>query len=466
MNFQTKITRIIHNMKNFFTKKIILICIISFSFFNGVFSQSQEKINFELLDAVFDNNLFKVDSLLKLGADVNYAGYDKIPALHYAVYNNNNEIINLLLDFNADIEKTDYRGLTALNLAASIGNDSLVYFFIMKNAIIDTIDNEGNSPLHNAVYSGNFIAVDMLLFYGAATETINNEYKTPLLSAVEIANYEMTFSLLSHRANPNYISKDKKSAVLSAIKNQDIDILILLKHYGADFSIKNNKNQNLIDIAVFTGNLKLVETIKELSNLSISDLNNQNQIWKEVLYERNFSKFNSLEKLGLKRPKKLIYGGFHLNQSIIFNSENTYNYAGFGIHELNYNFRFNTSFGNRYSTKRKLIEYEPNNFYIVNSLRYFINFELEKIFQIYRTQKGNKFNLIASLGCPIVKDKFKDIKFNTDFYFSYSYGLGLNYSFSNSKSEIYLNCKRVQFKGLNESPIHLNLGYSLKLFKI
>lgn len=63
-----------------------------------------------------------IELLIEKGAEINYAGPNKITPLHRAVMRNNVELIKLMLGFGADIHIEDKDGLDALNLAVGFGN--------------------------------------------------------------------------------------------------------------------------------------------------------------------------------------------------------------------------------------------------------------------------------------------------------------------------------------------------------
>jgi len=76
-------------------------------------------LNNELIDSCINNNIKKVESLIKQGADVNYINKDGFNSLIYSV--NNIDILKILIKNGADvnIQDTTNQGYTPLLLASS-----------------------------------------------------------------------------------------------------------------------------------------------------------------------------------------------------------------------------------------------------------------------------------------------------------------------------------------------------------
>lgn len=66
----------------------------------------------ELFKASKDNNITKVENLVKQNIDINYQNKDGQTALFIAVIKNNYNIVSVLIDYGADINIKDYTGYT------------------------------------------------------------------------------------------------------------------------------------------------------------------------------------------------------------------------------------------------------------------------------------------------------------------------------------------------------------------
>lgn len=138
-------------MKTIFT----LICFFALSF-----SSIAQSKNDQLMDAVRNNELIKVEELLKLKCDVNYfieakSPYLKVNLLIMAVNNKNAEIAKLLLDYKADVNWKDNLNNPAITYAARSGNVEMVKLLLNHGASVFDKDGNGNSVLNAAKESQN-----------------------------------------------------------------------------------------------------------------------------------------------------------------------------------------------------------------------------------------------------------------------------------------------------------------------
>lgn len=130
--------------------------------------------NKELLDAVRENNLHKVQELHKMGADVNYEreGSGSTP-LYFAVINNFLDIADFLLRNGADINHHFERGETVLHIIAEEENIDMLQLFLKHHPKINAKDKFRNNPLWTACYSNNLEIIELLLQHGAEPYSMN-----------------------------------------------------------------------------------------------------------------------------------------------------------------------------------------------------------------------------------------------------------------------------------------------------
>ncbi len=85
-------------------------------------------MDLELLEAVIDENLSRVEELLSQGANPNiYLDEDKVRPLHFAAQYNAMAIAELLIFAGADVHaKTDPDGYTPIDIARLHGHDEMV----------------------------------------------------------------------------------------------------------------------------------------------------------------------------------------------------------------------------------------------------------------------------------------------------------------------------------------------------
>jgi ankyrin repeat protein len=131
------------------------------------------------------------------------------------------------------------------------------------------------APLHRAVSNATSASeikhILLLLKYGAQINSTNVYNQTPLMLAVKYGFYQATETLLQQKADPNIQDIQGNTALHDAcdyqIGYQDKyilreNIIKLLLQYGADPSIKNNKDQTALDRAQSNGYTHLVKLMR------------------------------------------------------------------------------------------------------------------------------------------------------------------------------------------------------------
>jgi ankyrin repeat protein len=106
-----------------------------------------------LHEAVIQNNLEKVEQLLKNGADVNIKDSGiGFTALHFAAQDGFTEIIKLLLNNKADVAAQDEYGNSPLFIAVMSfrGNGEIITCLLQAGANRNLKNNYGHSPLELA----------------------------------------------------------------------------------------------------------------------------------------------------------------------------------------------------------------------------------------------------------------------------------------------------------------------------
>lgn len=109
----------------------------------------------------------------------------------------------------------------------------------VNRSIVDMPDSDTrNAPaLHYAVFHGNYEMVKLLLEFRVDINSIGYENNHEMTPAIVLAAWEGGIEvlrlLLEHDADPNLRSSNGVSAISTAIKHKQMDIVNLLKSYGA-----------------------------------------------------------------------------------------------------------------------------------------------------------------------------------------------------------------------------------------
>jgi len=136
----------------------------------------------ELLVAIDDGDLARVEALLDAGADPNLVFHDRTP-LMFCIYGGQVEIFRLLVERGANVEQTSETVGPLITLAAQTGNLELLGLLLEGGADIDATQRQGQTPLMLAVQNKHPDAVKFLLENGADPDLQEENGWTALMFA-------------------------------------------------------------------------------------------------------------------------------------------------------------------------------------------------------------------------------------------------------------------------------------------
>ncbi|ADG70577.1 ankyrin repeat domain-containing protein [Brachyspira murdochii] len=157
--------------------------------------------------SIFKGNTNIINTLLKLGADINRKDSLGNNALMYAASYGSAEVIDTLLNYSSNSYRVvDIYGDTPLHNAALLGNTNTLTALMNRTPININVQNiDGNTPLHLAVKNHNTNTYRFLLLKGADYTIKNYDGKTAsdLLYGDGVESIE---SIISNNINTNNIS--------------------------------------------------------------------------------------------------------------------------------------------------------------------------------------------------------------------------------------------------------------------
>jgi ankyrin repeat protein len=221
--------------------------------------------------AVRDDDIAKVRTLLKAGANPNAANRYGVTPLSLAATNRNAAIIDTLLKAGADAKATLPEGQTVLMAAARTGNPEAVKLLLVHGANVNAREaSRGETALIWAVAENHAATVKVLLEFGAevnarskvlefpkdrfglegVTTVLPGGSWTPLMYAGRQGSFDAAKALVEAGASLNLTDPDGTTALVLAIINGHYDTAALLAEKGADPNIADSTGMAALYAAV------------------------------------------------------------------------------------------------------------------------------------------------------------------------------------------------------------------------
>ncbi len=171
-----------------------------------------ENDNITALMSAVKNNHVKIVRML-IGAEAN-VNTDGDTALIIAVEGNHVEIVRMLIDAGVDVDHQDYTEFTALMAAARAGKEKIVRMLIDAGADLEIVDNENETALMIADNYGNVAVAQML----TTALNISKGY-TPLMFAVADEDVKKVRALIAIGVNIDQVNNESNTALMIAVQN-------------------------------------------------------------------------------------------------------------------------------------------------------------------------------------------------------------------------------------------------------
>jgi ankyrin repeat protein len=193
--------------------------------------------DFSVADAAKDQDLARLNRLMKQHADVNAPQGDGATALHWAAHWNDVKVADLLMAAGARADNADSNGVTPLHLACQNASMVMVDHLLKAGANPNLATSTGETPVMTAAQSGNADVLKLLIGRGAnvnAQESVRGQ--TALMLAIAGNHDEAGRVLIEKHADVKARSKNRFTPLLFAAQQGNVQLARILIATGADLN--------------------------------------------------------------------------------------------------------------------------------------------------------------------------------------------------------------------------------------
>jgi len=228
--------------------------------------KEKEKIEYQLLSAIREQDEPNVKRLLGLKANPNLQLDNGESLLNYAVYTQNINIVRILLESGANVNYKNLLGISPLMKAARLENIAIVNLLIDRGANINDIDNNGRTALFYAVENNNQTILTRLISAGISINTNDRNGSNVLIHACTQSNMPAVQYLLNNGARVTSRDIAGNTPLLIAAQKGNFDMVRFIMTKNADPFITNRSGNNALDYAKRNGNQQMIEYFERIFN--------------------------------------------------------------------------------------------------------------------------------------------------------------------------------------------------------
>ncbi|XP_046571006.1 ankyrin repeat domain-containing protein 17-like [Haliotis rubra] len=186
------------------------------------------------------------------------------------------DVFDVLVEAGADLTQVRRNKETILHLASGGGNVEIIKHLLSHVSVdIDSRDVDFWTPVMHAVHAGDMDVFNFLVEKGADLSKVGIEKKNILHVACAGENVEIIKNLLKHDiVDIDSRDKDGLTPVMYTAKDGCKDVFDVLVKWGADLSLLDDDNDNILHLAC-GGNS--IEIVKYLLKHNIVDINSRDR---------------------------------------------------------------------------------------------------------------------------------------------------------------------------------------------
>lgn len=204
-----------------------------------------------------------VQYFIDSGAGVEISRETKM--LFSAIGNNDLEKVEAVLKDGESPDQTDELGTPALVMAAELGHEEIVNLLLRKGVDKDAFNRVGETAMARAARFGHAGIVNRLLSLKADPNLAGEPYRlTPLLTAAQAGHTVIIQELLASGAKPNVQEGiNGYTALMLATAGGHVEAVQALFAHGASPYLKSFEGAGLYDMLRYSNNPEIGEIIRE-----------------------------------------------------------------------------------------------------------------------------------------------------------------------------------------------------------
>lgn len=230
------------------------------------------EVNISFLWCCFVKRHDLLESILSIGADLNFIDANGISALHLAAFSGCVNSVNFLISQKIDINLQP-RTYTPLHFAAFGNSTEVAKLLIDNGASIFISTNKlpcNESLLHLAVRANAIECIELFIREGVDVNSLKPSGTNPIHLAADLGlTYCLKTLLDAPTADPNiriYFREKESTALHLAADEGNADCVNLLLAKGAEAKIKNHRGVTPLHLAARTSSLECVESLLRNGN--------------------------------------------------------------------------------------------------------------------------------------------------------------------------------------------------------
>ncbi len=352
--------------------------------------------DWNLVEAVINNDSKITAMLLKRGADPNATSSIGNSALMYAVEKGNPEIMKMLVEAGARVNISGFNNETPLFIAILNNDFQSAKFLLEQGANPNVKDAYGITPLIYAAATNQYQSADLLLFYNADETITDDQGNDPLMAAVTFENLETSDVLLQNDLNPDTQDNEQNTPAIVATQHGSYNILQLLLDYNADVNIANKKNYTPLAYAITYSDTKAAKMLIENDADVNHHIDKSRNMAELARISGNDSMMMLIREAGGSPTRGADFSELHFTFGNSFNSTDYLMQLRIGLVDRKYGYYFETGIDYR-PFQLRVQNYIRDTLYQFREQRLGWSHTAGKYFQIVESTGGVRLSAYAAL---------------------------------------------------------------------